>query len=232
MSAYLTFDDGPMYPNTERVLEILADFEVPATFFVIGQNVDANPELAARVVQEGHAIGNHSYSHPDLHPQPTGSFQPARADSARDLERHKCLAHDHAPAVRILERERGSADRELGSEEDALGCRSGGLASARDRESNRSGLRQHVGRVRGPAARRQLAAPDLLRVAAGHPGAAPGLGHALWQVELDRTPTYQFSNDSRKMLVSSSGPASLGAIPSCRCCLSAPLTRSSTSPSS
>ena len=66
MSAYLTFDDGPMYPNTERVLEILADFEVPATFFVTGQNVDANPELAARVVQEGHAIGNHSYSHLDL----------------------------------------------------------------------------------------------------------------------------------------------------------------------
>ena len=66
MSAYLTFDDGPMYPNTERVLEILADFEVPATFFVVGQNVNANPELAARVVQEGHAIGNHSYTHPDL----------------------------------------------------------------------------------------------------------------------------------------------------------------------
>ncbi len=66
MCAALTFDDGPMYPNTERVLEILADFEVSATFFVTGQNVDANPELAARVVREGHAIGNHSYSHPDL----------------------------------------------------------------------------------------------------------------------------------------------------------------------
>ena len=65
-SVYLTFDDGPMYPNTERVLEILADFEVPATFFVVGQNVNANPELANRVVQEGHAIGNHSYTHPDL----------------------------------------------------------------------------------------------------------------------------------------------------------------------
>ncbi len=66
MSTYLTFDDGPVYPNTERVLEILADFELPATFFMVGQNVDANPELAARVVQEGHAIGNHSYSHSDL----------------------------------------------------------------------------------------------------------------------------------------------------------------------
>ena len=66
MSAYLTFDDGPIYPNTERVLEILADFEVAATFFMVGRNVDANPALAARVVQEGHAVGNHSYSHPDL----------------------------------------------------------------------------------------------------------------------------------------------------------------------
>jgi peptidoglycan/xylan/chitin deacetylase (PgdA/CDA1 family) len=66
MSAYLTFDDGPMYPNTERVFEILADLEVAATFFMVGQNVDANPQLAARVVREGHAVGNHSYSHPDL----------------------------------------------------------------------------------------------------------------------------------------------------------------------
>src|SRR5918995_2372198 len=66
MSAYLTFDDGPIYPNTERVLEILADFEVSATFFMVGRNVDANTELAARVVQEGHAVANHSYSHPDL----------------------------------------------------------------------------------------------------------------------------------------------------------------------
>ena len=60
MSAYLTFDDGPMYPNTERVLEILADFEVAATFFMVGRNVDANTELAARVVQEGHAVGTGS----------------------------------------------------------------------------------------------------------------------------------------------------------------------------
>ena len=50
----------------ERVLEILVDFEVSATFLVTGQNVDANLELATRVVQEGHAVGNHSYSHPDL----------------------------------------------------------------------------------------------------------------------------------------------------------------------
>jgi peptidoglycan/xylan/chitin deacetylase (PgdA/CDA1 family) len=66
MSVYLTFDDGPRYPNTERVLDILADFEVAATFFVVGQNVEASPELAARVVEVGHAIGNHSHSHPDL----------------------------------------------------------------------------------------------------------------------------------------------------------------------
>jgi peptidoglycan-N-acetylglucosamine deacetylase len=66
MSAYLTFDDGPIYPNTERVLEILSDFEVSATFFMVGRNVDANTELAARVVQEGHAVANHSYTHPDL----------------------------------------------------------------------------------------------------------------------------------------------------------------------
>jgi peptidoglycan/xylan/chitin deacetylase (PgdA/CDA1 family) len=48
------------------VLDILADFEVKTTFFVVGQYVDANPKLAARVVQESHAIGNHSYTHLDL----------------------------------------------------------------------------------------------------------------------------------------------------------------------
>jgi peptidoglycan-N-acetylglucosamine deacetylase len=85
MSAYLTFDDGPIYPNTERVLEILADFEVSATFFMVGRNVDANPQLAARVVQEGHAVANHSYTPRSDHPQPAGRLQRDRVDPACDL---------------------------------------------------------------------------------------------------------------------------------------------------
>lgn len=59
----LTFDDGPS-PDTVQVLDILARYHVKATFFVVGENVERNPDLARRIVAEGHIIGNHSYSHP------------------------------------------------------------------------------------------------------------------------------------------------------------------------
>jgi peptidoglycan/xylan/chitin deacetylase (PgdA/CDA1 family) len=59
----LTFDDGPS-TYTAQVLDILARYQVKATFFVIGQNVDRYPDYARRIVAEGHVIGNHTYSHP------------------------------------------------------------------------------------------------------------------------------------------------------------------------
>ncbi|AUS94995.1 hypothetical protein CDQ84_12980 [Clostridium thermosuccinogenes] len=58
--AYLTFDDGPS-ENTEKVLDILSKYKIKATFFVVGrQNM---PERYKRILKEGHAIGNHTYSH-------------------------------------------------------------------------------------------------------------------------------------------------------------------------
>ncbi|MDD5675824.1 MAG: polysaccharide deacetylase family protein, partial [Chitinivibrionales bacterium] len=63
----LTFDDGPG-PSTGAVLNILARYNVKATFFVIGRNVERYPEIARRIVAEGHCIGNHTYSHPLLAP--------------------------------------------------------------------------------------------------------------------------------------------------------------------
>jgi chitin deacetylase len=59
----LTFDDGPNPPYTEQLLATLRDRGVKATFFVIGGNVEKHPELAARIVSEGHELGNHSFSH-------------------------------------------------------------------------------------------------------------------------------------------------------------------------
>lgn len=59
----LTFDDGPWPGQTERVLEILAKEEVKATFFMLGVQVQAHPELARRVANEGHQIGNHTLGH-------------------------------------------------------------------------------------------------------------------------------------------------------------------------
>lgn len=62
----LTFDDGPSVPYTGQILDLLGERNVKATFFVCGQNVELYPELARRIVAEGHSIGNHTYSHPFL----------------------------------------------------------------------------------------------------------------------------------------------------------------------
>ncbi|GEM_PF-2795965 len=61
--AYLTFDDGPTRGTTDRILEILADAEVKATFFPIAERILYYPSLAWQVVRGGHTIGNHSYDH-------------------------------------------------------------------------------------------------------------------------------------------------------------------------
>jgi peptidoglycan-N-acetylglucosamine deacetylase len=62
----LTFDDGPDPVRTPALLDALAELRAPATFFLLGQRVDAHPELAARIAREGHELGNHTYSHPYL----------------------------------------------------------------------------------------------------------------------------------------------------------------------
>jgi peptidoglycan/xylan/chitin deacetylase (PgdA/CDA1 family) len=63
----LTFDDGPASPFTERVLDILREHHVPATFFLCGKNVERYPEVVRRIHAENHTIGNHTYSHPFLY---------------------------------------------------------------------------------------------------------------------------------------------------------------------
>ncbi len=62
----LTFDDGPLPQSTPAVLDVLRARGVKATFFVTGSNASRHPDLVARIVGEGHAIGNHTWSHPDL----------------------------------------------------------------------------------------------------------------------------------------------------------------------
>jgi len=63
MKVALTFDDGPDGVATPALLDLLQQEKVPATFFCIGQRVVAYPELAARIVADGHLIGNHSHHH-------------------------------------------------------------------------------------------------------------------------------------------------------------------------
>lgn len=59
----LTFDDGPHPVHTAPLLDALAELGVPATFFVVGRDVDANPALVARMARDGHELGNHTYQH-------------------------------------------------------------------------------------------------------------------------------------------------------------------------
>lgn len=61
--AYLTFDDGPTKTITPKVLDILKEEDVKATFFVIGKSVENYPEIVKRAYEEGHYIANHGYSH-------------------------------------------------------------------------------------------------------------------------------------------------------------------------
>lgn len=61
--AYLTFDDGPTISSTGKILDILKEENVKATFFVIGKYVNKHPELVKRAYDEGHYIANHGYSH-------------------------------------------------------------------------------------------------------------------------------------------------------------------------
>ncbi len=62
----LTFDDGPHPTLTPRILEILAKYNVPATFFMVGQNVLNYPDAARTVIEAGHEVGNHTFTHPHL----------------------------------------------------------------------------------------------------------------------------------------------------------------------
>ncbi|EJB07176.1 putative xylanase/chitin deacetylase [Rhizobium leguminosarum bv. trifolii WSM597] len=65
-SIYLTFDDGPNPECTSKILDVLAERRVLATFFVLGAYVKDHPDLLRRVVAGGHSVGNHTMTHPDL----------------------------------------------------------------------------------------------------------------------------------------------------------------------
>lgn len=62
----ITFDDGPDALYTGQILDILKQHNVPATFFLIGQNCLNHPQVVQRIHREGHVIGNHTWSHPNL----------------------------------------------------------------------------------------------------------------------------------------------------------------------
>ncbi len=63
---YLTFDAGYENGNTEKILDVLKEQNVKATFFLVGNYIEKCPEIVQRMVQEGHLVGNHTYHHKDM----------------------------------------------------------------------------------------------------------------------------------------------------------------------
>lgn len=63
---YLTFDAGYENGYTAQILDALKKHQVPATFFLVGNYLETEPELVCRMVKEGHTVGNHTYTHPDM----------------------------------------------------------------------------------------------------------------------------------------------------------------------
>lgn len=72
---YLTFDCGYENGNTGKILDVLKAHDAPATFFVVGHFLETEPELVKRMVEEGHAVGNHTYHHYDIDTLDEESFQ-------------------------------------------------------------------------------------------------------------------------------------------------------------
>lgn len=92
--ASLTFDDGPHPHWTPRVLDVLEEHGAKATFFLVGEHVDAHPDVVRRIRDAGHAIGNHTHRHPSF---PLVSSARRRRE-LRECE-HALASHADAPTM-------------------------------------------------------------------------------------------------------------------------------------
>ena len=92
----LTFDDGPHPETTRRVLAILREHGVTATFFVLGEKARAHPDVVREIVQAGHGLGLHGYTHDRLY-----SLR-SSARVAADLENARAALHDAAGIATAL----------------------------------------------------------------------------------------------------------------------------------
>lgn len=85
---YITFDDGPSPVYTPKVLKVLAQYRVHATFFEVGQNVAAHPSVTTRVYRAGNSVQNHSWSHPDLRKLSASQFAYQVTATDRQIRAH------------------------------------------------------------------------------------------------------------------------------------------------
>jgi len=89
---YLTFDDGPIPEVTPAVLDVLAKYKVKATFFVVGDNILKYPHIYARVLEEGHRVGNHTFHHAKGSKYRLGDY-------LKDVEACQRIMDEHAASV-------------------------------------------------------------------------------------------------------------------------------------
>ena len=87
-AVYLTFDDGPVPESTPFILDTLAQYNVKATFFMVGENVVQYHDLYNRIVEEGHQVGNHTFNH-------MGSFKHWALTYGINTEKANELIHAH-----------------------------------------------------------------------------------------------------------------------------------------
>ncbi|MCM1112510.1 MAG: polysaccharide deacetylase family protein [Muribaculum sp.] len=79
---YLTFDCGYENGNTQPILDALRKHQAPATFFVVGHYLETEPELVRQMVEDGHAVGSHTYHHPDINTLDQAAFRQEMDDVA------------------------------------------------------------------------------------------------------------------------------------------------------
>ena len=91
----LTFDDGPLSPYTEQYLDILARYGVKATFFNLGDSIQTNPDLARRIVAEGHQVANHTMAHNQLTAVDDATIQAEITRSAQVIEQATGVTTHH-----------------------------------------------------------------------------------------------------------------------------------------
>ena len=108
----LSFDDGPDPAYTPEVLDILRHYDAKATFFVVGVNALAHPDLIAQQRAAGHSFGNHTFDHPDLDVLPG-------AEVASELERgRRALLDAGVPSTNLFRPPKGYTDRQVRVEAD------------------------------------------------------------------------------------------------------------------
>ena len=87
-AVYLTFDDGPIPEATPWILDVLKEYDVKATFFMVGDNVRKYPELYERIVSEGHQVGNHTHNH-------ISGIRHSLHDYSYNVEKANAYIHSH-----------------------------------------------------------------------------------------------------------------------------------------